>query len=142
MRCINPTGNPKGWQKGVFICYLLSSTFVKSIQRRLWQLAGKCGAIHTQLSLLGLFPRSMHRHGVCCAQPTCGNITGKEKHNGPAEAVQVQSKGPGANFSETETQTTVKKSLELDPVLQEEGLLRVQTVNHLKKISQLLFSTP
>lgn len=73
-----------------------------------------------------------------------GNSAGKEKHDGSAEAMQALSEGPGASFSETETQTTVKGRLELGlSVPREEDLLRVQTVNLPKKTSEsvILFST-
>lgn len=61
-------------------------------------------------------------------------FAGKDKHDASAEAMQALSAGPGARFSETETQTIVKGSLELGlSVLQEEDLLRVQTVNLPKK---------
>lgn len=53
--------------------------------------------------------------------------------------MQTLSEGPGASFSKTETQTTVKRSLELGlTVLQKEDLLSVQTVNLPKKTSVIL----
>lgn len=50
------------------------------------------------------------------------------------QAMQTLSEGPGASFSKTENQTTVKSSPELGlNALQKENLLRVQTVNLTKE---------
>lgn len=42
-----------------------------------------------------------------------GNFARKEKHDGSPQAMQTLSEEPGPSFSKTETQTTVKRSLEL-----------------------------
>lgn len=68
--------------------------------------------------------------------PFVGNFAGKQQHDGSPQAMGPLSEGPGASFSKTETQTTVKSSLELGlTVLQKEDLLSMQTVNLPKKTS-------
>lgn len=66
--------------------------------------------------------------------PFVESFAGTKQDDGSPQAMQTLSEGPGASFSKTETQTTVKRSLELGlAVLQKEDLLRVQTVNFPKK---------
>jgi len=75
---------------------------------------------------------------LCPPSPT--HLLETLQQDGSAEAMQAPSEGPGDSFSETETQSTVKGSLELGlSVLREEDLLRVQIVNLQKKTSVSFF---